>query len=297
MKKYLLPITLLFIICTQSIGQMTEMDVTKIQSVGAGIMSDDGSFVVYTLIVPADPYKENKRAQSKLYLYDLKSETSRPLVTQGSVFGVALRPGHNSVTFLNKREGDKHTSLYELSLAGGEAQNIFSFDRSISAYSWDDSGQSLLFSSRDMKESKSALPYEPELYEKDLAFTRAFIATPGSESDIVECKFNGHLISMKWSPDAKKIAGFVAKSPLVDDFYMTRKMQVVDAASGKLLNTVKHEGKKGDFAWSPDSKHIAFIAGANINDPVAGRLFVVNADNEDAVNIKPDFKGQFHTIE
>ncbi len=296
MKKFLLPIAVLFIFNVPLISQMTEMDVAKIQSVSSAIMSDDGSFVVYTLSVPSDPFKENKPAKSKLYLYDIKSKTSRPLVTQGSVARVALRPGHNSITFLNKRAGDKHTCLYELSLQGGEAQNIFSFDRSVSAYMWNENGNTLLFSSRDVKESMSGLPFEPKLYEKDLPFTRAFITTLGNESSVIKCKFDGQLVSMKWSPDGKKVAGFIAKSPLVDDFYMTRKMQVIDAASGKLLNTVNLEGKKGNFSWSPDSKHIAFIAGADLNDPIDGRLFVVAADQEEAVNIHPDFKGQFHSI-
>lgn len=297
MKKCLFLILATFFISTLSFSQMSEMDVSKIQSVSSAIMSEDGSYVVYTVSVPADPMKENKRAQSKLHLYDMKTQTSRPLVTQGSVYGVALRPGHNSVTFLNKRDGDSHTSLYELTMTGGEAQNIFSFERSIGSYDWNHDGTKLLFSARDVHKSNSALPYAPKLYEKNLAYNRAFIATPGDDAAPVQCKFDGHVVSMKWSPDGKKAAGFVAKTPLVDDFYMTRKLQVVDASNGALLNVVAHEGKKGGFAWSPDGKHLAFIAGANINDPIAGRIFVVDSDKEEAENINPDFIGQYHSVE
>lgn len=297
MKKFLFAICTSFILIGQSFGQMSAMDVAKIQNVGSAIMSEDGSYVVYTLIVPADPLKENKRAESKLYLYDVASESSRPLVTQGSVSGVALRPGHNSVTFLNNRDGDKTTSVYELTMSGGEAQNIFSFDRSISSYEWNHDGTQLLFSASDQHESNSALPYEPELYEKNLSYRRAFIATPGEDASIVECRFDGHVVSMKWGPNGQKVAGFVAKTPLVDDFYMTRTLQVVDANNGELINTVDHDGKKGDFAWSTDGQHLAFIAGANINDPVAGRLFVVETNKKEAENIHPDFKGMFHSVE
>ncbi|MBT8220113.1 MAG: S9 family peptidase [Bacteroidia bacterium] len=297
MKNFLLFILTLILFIPQSEGQMTAMDVAKIQSVTSAIMSDDGTYVIYTLSVPADPFKENKRAQSKLYLYDVGTMTSRPLVTQGSVFGVAIRPGHESITFLNRRDGDANTSLYELSLKGGEAQNIMSYDQSITSYQWNHDGSMLLFSSREVKKSKSALPFEPELYEKDLVYSRAYIAKPGMDMMVRKCEFEGHLVSMKWSPDGKKVAGFIAASPLVDDFYMTRKLQVVDAMTGKLVNTVLHEGKKGAFAWSPDSKHIAFIAGANLNDPIDGRLFVVAADEDRAKNIRPNFEGQFHNIE
>lgn len=297
MKNILFTLIGMFFFTVALTAQMTEMDVAKIQSVSTAIMSNDGSYVVYTLSVPSDPYKENKPTKSKLYLYDTESKMSRPLVTQGSVSRVAIRPGHNSVTFLNKRSGDKNTSLYELSLNGGEAQNIFSYERGISNYMWNHDGNSLLFSSRESKTSESALPYEPRLYETDLAYTRAYIATFEDESVITECQFEGQVVSMKWSPDGQKVAGFIAKSPLVDDFYMTRKLQVVDASSGELLNVVNQEGKKGDFAWSPDSQQIAFIAGANINDPIAGRIFVADADSEEASNIRPNYIGQFHTVE
>ena len=297
MKKFLLPIVLLFTLNTMSFGQMTALDVAKIQSVSSAIISEDGTFVIYTLSVPADPFKENVPAKSKLYLYDLETKSTRPLVTQGSVSGVSIRPGHNSITFLNKREGDQYTSLYELSLFGGEAQNIFAFDRNISTYRWYKDGNTLLFSSKDANRSVSDLPYEPVLYEKNLAFTRAYVKSLETDTPPIECAFDGQLISMKWSPDGQKVAGFIAKSPLVDDFYMTRQMQIVDATSGALLNTISHEGKKGDFAWSPDSKYIAFIAGANQNDPIAGRLFVAGIDQKEAVNIQPDYKGQYHNID
>lgn len=297
MKRIIFFFLLLSFLSQQLVAQMSAMDVAKIQTVTSAIISEDGQFVVYTLSVPADPFKENKPAQSKLYLYDVKSKMSRPLVTQGSVRGVSLRPGHNSITFLNRREGDKHTSIYELSLLGGEAQNIYSFERSISSYQWNADGTKILFSARDVKESKSVLPFEPQLYEKELPLTRAFIASINSDQPTISCKFDGQLVSMKWSPDGNKVAAFVASTPLVDDFYMTRKLQVVDATTGELLNVINHEGKKGDLAWSPDSKYLAFVAGANINDPIEGRLFVVAADQEEARNIRPDFKGQFHTIE
>lgn len=297
MKKLFFALVLSALSITSLFCQMTAMDVANIQSVSSAIMSEDGSFVIYTLSVPADPLKENKRAESKLYLFDIATQSSRPLVTQGSVYGVALRPGHNSVTFLNKRDGDKTTSIYELSMFGGEAQNIFSFERNIGSYEWNSDGTQLLFSARDKHESNSALPYEPELYEKNLSYNRAFISSPGGKGSITECHFDGHLVSMKWSPDGKKVAGFIAKTPLVDDYYMTRKLQVVDANNGQLINTVNHDGKKGEFAWSPDGKHLAFIAGANINDPIAGRLFVVDSDKKEAENIHPEFKGQFHSIE
>ena len=254
------------------------------------------NFAIYTLSVPADPLKENKPAQSKLYYYDVNTKESRPLVSQGSVSRVAIRPGHHSITFLNRRDGDQYTSLYELSLSGGEAQNIYTFKSSISNYQWNADGTKVVFLTSERDKSESVLPFEPRLYEQNISTTRAYIVNVDKQGQAMPCQFEGNVISMKWSPDSRNIAAYVSNSSLVDDFYMTQRLKIVNAITGKLVSTIDHDGKKGAMAWSPDASHLAFIAGADIHDPIDGRLFVVKASNPSPVNIHPDFKGQFHDI-
>ena len=58
-----------------------------------------------------------------------------------------------------------------------------------------------------------------------------------------------------------------APTAMVDDSYMKQKIHILDANSFKLLGTIEHAAKLGTYVWSPDSKQIAMIAGADIHDP------------------------------
>ena len=144
---------------------------------------------------------------------------------------------------------------------------------------------------------KSALPYEPRLYEQELSTTYVFVATIEDSSSPLKIDFEGHVVSAVWSPTGDRVAAMVANSSLVDDFYMTRRLQVADALTGRRTAIIPHDGKKGSFSWSPNGKQLAFIAGADINDPIDGRLFVVSSDGNDLRNVDPDYEGQFHHVE
>ena len=112
MKNTLFLTSILLFMATLSMGQMTPLDVAKIKAVTSAMISDEGDYVIYTLSVSHDPFKENKPDQTKLYIYDVNQNSSRPLISQGSVSAVALRPHHNSVTFLyRKRRGPLHINI------------------------------------------------------------------------------------------------------------------------------------------------------------------------------------------
>ncbi|MCK5102929.1 MAG: S9 family peptidase [Cyclobacteriaceae bacterium] len=287
----LIPIQVLF---AQKEG-LTPMDIANLEYVSTAEISIDGSKIAYTVVKQADPTKENSSASLKLWMYDVKSGTSSPFITQGSLGGVAFRPGHNSITFLANREGDSVTSLYEIPITGGEALKIFGHETSISSYEWSPDGKTILFLAKEKMNKKSSLPYEPIIYEENLPLTKAFVTIPGEETDkIVEME--GQCYSIHWSPDGSKISISTAPTALVDDSYMKQRIHILDAKSLSVIGTIDHAAKLGSYAWSPDSKHIAMISGADIYDPIAGRLFVVSADGGKPKSIIPDFKGKFEDI-
>ncbi len=277
---------------------MTPMHVAKTQQVGSVYISEDGQSAAYTLIVPADPFKENVTASTYLYLLDMETLESRPFVTGTSVSGVAFRPGHNSITFLARKDGDATRSMYEISLNGGEAQKLYAFDRNISSYEWGSDGDHIVFRAIEpSQKSANPLPYEPEVYEEGLRNTWAYmqnVSKEGHEPHRIEIE--GSVSQVHWSPDLSKVVVALAPTSLVDDFYMAQEIFVVDHETREVISQVDHKGKLGAITWSPDSKNLAMIAGAHINDPIDGRLKIVDAMTGESTMLFEDFEGKFEQV-
>lgn len=279
---------------------LTPLQVAKIQNVNNVSISPDGNKVAYTLRVQANPLEENRSARNELYLLDLLTGESTPFVTTMGVSAVRFRPKHNSITFLGKRQADQVNGIYEISLEGGEAQKIYSFPTSIAGYEWAPDGNHLAFMAPELKESgpdESPLPYQPEIYEENLTQRRGYVANVAMNNHLHRLQQEGSIYQMRWSPDGKRLAIAMAPTPLVDDYYMRQQVKIVNHHGDSVLAEVKHRGKLGQIEWSPNGKLLGMIAGADIHDPIAGRLFVVSAEGGTPNNLKPDYEGKFEQFQ
>ena len=279
---------------------LTPEDVAKIESVTSSVVSDDGSMVSYTVSVPADPYEENAGANTELHVLDVESGESKPYYTKGSVGDIQFRPGHRSLSFLTQRDGDDTRALYELPLDGGEAVKLFEFDRNITAYEWHNDGNHIVFSSTLSAEtSDSPLPYQADVYEENRPQRPAYItnvAHDHMDHEPHEIQVDGTVYMMKWSPDGSKIAISAAPTPNVDDFYMAQNVYIVDYRSREIVAEVNNEGKIGQIEWSPNGERLALRAGADIHDPIDGRILIVSADGGTPEIIDEDYEGKYEQI-
>ncbi len=87
------------------------------------------------------------------------------------------------------------------------------------------------------------------------------------------------VFDFKWSPDGKQIAAFIADKNLIDYSYMFKKVYLIDPATGERTLHLDNPGKITQMEWSPDGKHIAFIASSSVNDAVTGSLFITKVPN------------------
>jgi len=274
---------------------MDPLDVANIKSVGAIVTSEDGNWVAYTLSVQADPMEKNESAHNELHLLNLSDMSTTPFVTTGSVSAISFRPGKQAITFLEKKKGDKKVSLYEISLMGGEAQQILELDHSISSYEWAPSGDKVALITSEKQKIESELPYQPEIYEENLVHRRAHIFSfSGDDSRAIPLE--GDFYVLHWSPDGNMLAASLAPTSLVDDSYMKKAVIIIDASTLQIKGKVDHTAKLGRIRWSPDSRKIAFTAGEDVHDPVSGRLLVVSADGGKPTNIQPEFPGSFDNV-
>jgi dipeptidyl aminopeptidase/acylaminoacyl peptidase len=82
----------------------------------------------------------------------------------------------------------------------------------------------------------------------------------------------------------------------VDDDLMSRRVHVVDPASGKVLARVSNPGKLGRVAWSSDGQSIAIVSGADKNDPAEGRLMVASATSGELRDVMPGYLGHVRHV-
>ncbi|PEN14757.1 peptidase S9 [Longibacter salinarum] len=276
---------------------LSPKDIAKIKQVGDAVLSPDGKHVAYTLSVPADPTKANEPAKSQLWVANVETGETTPFATRGNVRDLAVRPGHRSLTFIDQL-GDAETSrLYEIPLGGGEATELYSFETSISGYDWGPDGERIAFyaSDPDAEDVESELPYQPEIYEEDLTFSRGYIGTV-SDTSTMRIDTDRSVSGVTWSPDGSRLAILSAPTPRVDDYYMSREIGIVDPSSGEVVGTVEHDAKLGGLSFSPDGSRLAFIAGGDIHDPIDGRLFVVSSEGGTPTALMDEFEGKVESV-
>lgn len=274
---------------------LTSLEMVTMKRVQQALITPRGNRIIYTLSLPADPLVNNKAPSHYLYVLDLLSGDSTPFVTTMSVSQVSLRPNHGSITFIACRGDEKVNSLFEISLSGGEARKLFSFKTPIMSYDWGPKGNMLAFTAADpgsIPTDKSY--YQPEIYEENAIPRRGYITNVTQKRQIIhQLLLEGSVFKIRWDPAGEKIAVAVAPSTIMDDEYLHQKVLILDKEGGLVLSRVEHQGKLGQFAWSPNGDYLAMIAGSDKTDPVAGRLFIVSADGGKPNNLQPDFPGMF----
>lgn len=101
----------------------------------------------------------------------------------------------------------------------------------------------------------------------------------------------GSAHAVRFSPSGTELAVVLAPTPSVDDSYMFKRIKLVDAASGRVVEAIENPGKLGQIDFSPDGGHLAMISGADINDPSDGRLMVSAVPGDGKLrDLMPDYQ-------
>ena len=260
-------------------GLFAPRHVAKLRSVGSAAISPDGKQVAYTLAVQRDPLEEeNGPAWVELHVVDAAGK-SRPFVSgKVNVADIEWTPDGRAVAFVAKRGGDEHAALYVIPVDGGEARRVVAFDADLDAVAFSRDGKRVAFLAAEppAKEQQEYRDkgFNQEIYEEDWRPVKVWTAAADGSGKPAAIALPGSASRVRWSPSGRQLAVVLAPTPLVDDGYMFKRVYVVDADTGKVIERIENPGKLGQVSWSPDGKHLAMISGVDINDPAEGRLMV-----------------------
>jgi len=297
-------------------GGLTFEQVAALRSVGDVEMAPDGSVIAYTLTVPRRPGVDaDGAAWAELHVVSVAAGVDRVFVGgQVKVSGIRFSPDGKLITYLAKRDGDDHTSLWAIPLSGGESRRLLAFGSAISDYRVSPDGTRVAFVAKEPESEKRKQAedkgYKQEVFEEDWRPSRVWIApfadfqpvatnpsTADTELDDPEpLPLDGSAFHVRFSPDGTLLAVDLAARPLVDDRYMFRKVNIVDVATSEVRVVIDNPGKLGDFDFSPDGKRVAMISAADPNDPAPGRLMVASVGSGELRDVLPDLEAHISSF-
>ena len=263
---------------------LTAGDVARLRGVYGARISPDGRQIAYLLSVPRKVGDDdNGPSYAELHVVDVDGH-ARPFVTgHVNVGGIRWTPDGRRISFLAKRGDDEHRSLYVIPIDGGEARRMITHDTGVGQYAWSPDGATVAYLAtqkpdEDLKKLKDK-GLAPQIYEEEVQPSRVWIAKADFDCDDEPrmLDLEGSASELHFSPDGSRIAVALAPTPLIDDYYMRRKIHIVDVQTGQVVATIDNVGKLGSVRWSPDGDRIAFLSGQDIHDPSAGRLMIAPA--------------------
>ena len=133
----------------------TPKHLAKLRSSVSAKVSSDGKSLAYLLAIPRELMVEDSGG-SWTELHLLKDGQHTPFITgKVNISTIRWTPDGKSISFLNKKDGDKARALYLIPVNGGESRKAFDTKLSVSSYAWSPDGKRVAFlSSSELEEDK-----------------------------------------------------------------------------------------------------------------------------------------------
>ncbi|MEJ8566470.1 prolyl oligopeptidase family serine peptidase [Elongatibacter sediminis] len=280
---------------------LTVEEIVTLKKVRQAVLSPTGDRVAYLLEVPRTPYlDEDGSAWVELHVVDLAGH-SRPMFT-GKVNASSPQwsaDGDRVYFIARETPLDPYVSLLSVPVSGGGPTVVFRPARDIGALHLSPDGRTAAF----------LATAEPTATQLDLA--RAGLTASAHDESAESVRvwlvdlengtvaapyLPGSASDFAWSPDGSRYAVALAPSPMADDWELNRDIVVVETRDASRRHALGVIGKLGAFAWSPDGRHIAYIAGSERSDPNPGRLFVRPAGGGEREEWLPEYPGQVEAL-
>ena len=284
---------------------ITAEQVMKLRQVGNAVAGN--GWVAFTRTAPRPASHDPGAAYTHLYLIpDLRAALAGQVVERllvggrESVRGVSVRPGGGELTIVYRGEGDAHAEIYSIPLDGGEPQRITQTPRGIDSYKWRPDGKAVAYTSLDPLPARRSEAirqgFRQRVVDEDYRQIGLWLweEETGESKKLTEGR---SVFGYEWAPDGTKLALALAPRNLVDDSYMFKRLFLLDLEKNSTSPLVDNPGKLGQFAWSPDSRQVAYLSAHDRRDPHAGMLYVVDAETREVRSLTDGLLGMVHHVE
>jgi len=261
---------------------LTVDDLFALKSVGAPVLSPDGSQVAYT-VRAMDLKKDN--SDTDIYLIPTAGgEAVRLTTSPKSENTPRFSPDGKWIAFLSSREGDK-SQVFLLPRGGGEASRLTDLKGGVSAFAWspDSKRLALIASDPDPDETKGEEGKGDEKTARPIV-TRRLQFMRDTEGYLKEIRSHLYVFDVEkkasiqitsgpyddeqpaWSPDGKTLA-FVSNRTAEPDSNRDSNIFLIAPVAGetpKAITTNPSEDERP--SWSPDGKSLVYVAGGAVAD-------------------------------
>jgi len=292
---------LLFFVLAGLCGQhaLSPADLLSLKYCSGPEISPDGTEALYAISVPRGPNEEPGPASRRVMRLSLATGITTSLFDEdfkGS--SPQWSPDGKRIAFLHQAKDEK-MQVWSMPAEGGEMTRLTDAETGVYSFMWNPDGTGLAYLSLSPDTER-----EKELKKRGYDFIYFEENLKNRNLYLVEFKSDGKIPAVRQLTDGVQVWSFIfnntgnriaaAVSPknLVDHSYMFTRIFLVDIKSGTIQKISENEGKLGNFAFSPDDRHIAYTAALHINDHAVSQVYVKNLDDGNLKNLTPHgFKG------
>ena len=166
-------------------------DLLKIQQLGNVVAAPNGRYIAYTVrsIVPDE--EADYKYQSQIWMISAGGSEPPQQLTYSEAGGTSpvWHPDGERLTFL--RSVDGKMQLFEISIYGGEARQLFSFEHGISNPQWSPDGRYVLFSASLTREQVTELTGSDPVWSEERpgrSSWEEYTADPAPDGDLASVR-------------------------------------------------------------------------------------------------------------
>ena len=297
----LLTLGLLLIIPDHAAGQdpLTPEELLSLKSVSAVQLSPNGNEIIYSVSSPRGPNEKPGGASRQYFRASIPHLIPGPLFENLEGAGSpAYSPDGNYIGFLYAKKGEPR-QVWMMKASGGEIKQLTNEPSGISQFKWQPGKRGIAYLTReittDRENELKKRGYDFIFYEENLKNSHLYLASydeDWKQTRVWKLTHEGNTWDFVFNRQGTQLAASISPKNLIDHRYMFRRIHLIDLKSGELSQVSQNEGKLGNYAFSPDGRHLAYAAALNINDSQVSQAYVVNLASGSVSKLTPpDFKG------